>query len=90
MRTNCSRMAQIRSTRRVARDIAGETEDTTSRRSRVSGDNPSFRVMGLAGSRRLRAGSMLRRLGPASTTDCSGYVCTMTVSLEPAAEALAG
>jgi GNAT superfamily N-acetyltransferase len=33
---------------------------------------------------------MLRRLGPASTTDCSGYVCTMTVSLEPAAEALAG
>jgi len=32
---------------------------------------------------------MLRRLGP-TTTDCSGYECTMHVSLVPEAEALAG
>jgi GNAT superfamily N-acetyltransferase len=32
---------------------------------------------------------MLRRLGP-TTTDCSGYECTMHVSLESPAEALAG
>ena len=32
---------------------------------------------------------MLRRLGP-TTTDCSGYECTMSVSLVPEAEALAG
>lgn len=32
---------------------------------------------------------MLRRLG-STTTDCSGFVCTVNVSLVPAAEALAG
>ncbi len=32
---------------------------------------------------------MLRRLGP-TITDCEGYVCTMSVSLIPEAEALAG
>ena len=32
---------------------------------------------------------MLRRLGP-TTTDCSGYECTMHVSLDSPAEALAG
>ena len=32
---------------------------------------------------------MLRRLGP-TITDCEGYACTMSVSLVPEAEALAG